>query len=40
MPQTQLDGNTRAMPQDKLLGGGSILNAMCGNRGGSVGFDT
>ena len=33
--QTQLDGNTRPMPQGKVLGGGSILNAMCWNRGGT-----
>ncbi|KAK0512236.1 hypothetical protein JMJ35_005364 [Cladonia borealis] len=39
VPQTQLDGNTRPMPQGKVLGGGSILNAMCWNRGGSDDFD-
>ncbi|KAL2039964.1 hypothetical protein N7G274_007367 [Stereocaulon virgatum] len=39
VPQTQLDGNTRAMPQGKVLGGGSILNAMCWNRGGSDDFN-
>ena len=33
-PQTQLDGAPRPMPQGKVLGGGSILNAMCWNRGG------
>ncbi|KAL8690531.1 MAG: hypothetical protein Q9218_004046 [Villophora microphyllina] len=33
-PQTQLDGATRPMPQGRVLGGGSILNAMCWNRGG------
>ncbi|KAL9019856.1 MAG: hypothetical protein Q9185_002905 [Variospora sp. 1 TL-2023] len=33
-PQTQLDGAARPMPQGKVLGGGSILNAMCWNRGG------
>ncbi|KAL8964767.1 MAG: hypothetical protein Q9183_004230 [Haloplaca sp. 2 TL-2023] len=33
-PQTQLDGQSRPMPQGKVLGGGSILNAMCWNRGG------
>ncbi|KAI4115607.1 MAG: hypothetical protein LQ338_007833 [Usnochroma carphineum] len=33
-PQTQLDGAARPMPQGKALGGGSILNAMCWNRGG------
>jgi choline dehydrogenase-like flavoprotein len=27
------------MPQGKVLGGGSILNAMCWNRGGSDDFD-
>ncbi|KAK4690917.1 hypothetical protein P7C71_g5976, partial [Lecanoromycetidae sp. Uapishka_2] len=39
VPQTQLDGATRPMPQGKVLGGGSILNAMCWNRGGSDDFD-
>ena len=39
VPQTQLDGDTRPMPQGKVLGGGSILNAMCWNRGGSDDFD-
>ena len=39
VPQTQLDGNIRPMPQGKVLGGGSILNAMCWNRGGSDDFD-
>ena len=34
VPQLQLDGGTRTMPQGKVLGGGSILNAMCWNRGG------
>ncbi|KAI4211604.1 MAG: hypothetical protein LQ351_005645 [Letrouitia transgressa] len=33
-PQPQLDGASRPMPQGKVLGGGSILNAMCWNRGG------
>ena len=36
VPQTQLDGATRPMPQGKVLGGGSILNAMCWNRGGTL----
>ena len=39
VPQTQLDGSTRPMPQGKVLGGGSILNAMCWNRGGSDDYD-
>ena len=39
VPQIQLDGSTRPMPQGKVLGGGSILNAMCWNRGGSGDFD-
>ena len=39
VPQTQLDGNTRPMPQGKVLGGGSILNAMCWNRGGADDYD-
>lgn len=34
VPQMQLDGVSRPMPQGKVLGGGSILNAMCWNRGG------
>ena len=34
VPQMQLDGAARPMPQGKVLGGGSILNAMCWNRGG------
>ena len=34
VPQKQLDGAARPMPQGKALGGGSILNAMCWNRGG------
>ena len=40
VPQTQLDGNARPMPQGKVLGGGSILNAMCWNRGGADDYDT
>lgn len=39
VPQTQLDGAARPMPQGKVLGGGSILNAMCWNRGGSDDYD-
>ncbi|SLM34007.1 Glucose-methanol-choline oxidoreductase, N-terminal [Lasallia pustulata] len=39
VPQTQLDGAIRPMPQGKVLGGGSILNAMCWNRGGQDDFD-
>ncbi|KAG8527402.1 uncharacterized protein KY384_007554 [Bacidia gigantensis] len=38
-PQTQLDGAARPMPQGKALGGGSILNAMCWNRGGADDYD-
>lgn len=38
-PQTQLDGATRPIPQGKVLGGGSILNAMCWNRGGADDYD-
>ncbi|KAL8947949.1 MAG: hypothetical protein Q9222_005818 [Ikaeria aurantiellina] len=38
-PQLQLDGATRPMPQGKVLGGGSILNAMCWNRGGQDDFN-
>ncbi len=39
VPQTQLDGATRPLPQGKVLGGGSILNAMCWNRGGQDDYD-
>ena len=39
VPQTQLDGATRPIPQGKVLGGGSILNAMCWNRGGADDYD-
>ncbi|MCJ1435604.1 hypothetical protein MMC27_004978 [Xylographa pallens] len=35
----QLDGAARPMPQGKALGGGSILNAMCWNRGGQDDYD-
>ncbi|KAI9780262.1 MAG: hypothetical protein M1839_006822 [Geoglossum umbratile] len=35
VPQTFLDNVTRPIPQGKALGGGSILNAMCWNRGGA-----
>ncbi|KAI9760701.1 MAG: hypothetical protein M1840_002349 [Geoglossum simile] len=35
VPQMFLDNVTRPMPQGKALGGGSILNAMCWNRGGA-----
>ncbi|KAI9830622.1 MAG: hypothetical protein M1819_005432 [Sarea resinae] len=37
--QTYLDGASRPMPQGKVLGGGSILNAMCWNRGGIEEYD-
>ncbi|KAI9679236.1 MAG: hypothetical protein M1817_005255 [Caeruleum heppii] len=40
VPQTYLDGAARPFPQGKALGGGSILNAMCWNRGGSDDFDS
>ncbi|KAI9725227.1 MAG: hypothetical protein M1828_003408 [Chrysothrix sp. TS-e1954] len=33
-PQTYLDGATRRIPQGRVLGGGSILNALLWNRGG------
>ncbi|KAI9894890.1 MAG: hypothetical protein M1814_000110 [Vezdaea aestivalis] len=39
VPQTYLDGATRPMPQGRVLGGGSILNAMCWNRGGQQDYD-
>ncbi len=35
MAQDQLDGNTRSLPQGKVLGGGSILNGMVWSRGGA-----
>jgi choline dehydrogenase-like flavoprotein len=37
--QTQLDGKQRSLPQGKVLGGGSILNAMVWNRGGKDDYD-
>ena len=39
-PQTFLDGQARPFPQGKVLGGGSILNAMVWNRGGADDFDS
>ncbi|KAI9705593.1 MAG: hypothetical protein M1836_006349 [Candelina mexicana] len=39
VPQTFLDGVIRPMPQGKVVGGGSILNAMCWNRGGADDYD-
>ena len=39
VPQTQLDGARRPLPQGKVLGGGSILNAMVWNRGGADDYD-
>ncbi|KAI9724093.1 MAG: hypothetical protein M1812_000812 [Candelaria pacifica] len=39
VPQTFLDGAKRPMPQGKVVGGGSILNAMCWNRGGADDYD-
>ncbi|MCJ1367292.1 hypothetical protein MMC16_006424 [Acarospora aff. strigata] len=39
VPQTQLDGAPRPLPQGKVLGGGSILNAMVWNRGGQDDYD-
>ena len=39
VPQMQLDGLTRPLPQGKVLGGGSILNGMCWNRGGRDDYD-
>lgn len=40
VPQTQLDGASRPLPQGKVLGGGSILNAMVWKRGGKDDYDT
>jgi choline dehydrogenase len=37
--QSQLDGKPRALPQGRVLGGGSILNAMVWNRGGKDDYD-
>lgn len=34
VPQSSLDGQARAIPQGRALGGGSIINAMLWNRGG------
>ena len=39
VPQTYLDGNTRALPQGRALGGGTILNGMLWNRGGQGDYD-
>lgn len=39
VPQTFLDGVRRPMPQGRVLGGGTILNAMCWNRGGREDYD-
>ena len=38
-PQIYLDGATRRIPQGKVVGGGSILNAMLWNRGGQGDFN-
>jgi len=37
--QTYLDGNVRGLPQGRVLGGGTILNAMLWNRGGQGDYD-
>ena len=37
--QVYLDGIQRLYPQGRGLGGGSILNAMCWNRGGADDFN-
>lgn len=38
-PQTYLDGNTRTIPQGRLIGGGSCVNAMVWQRGFRVDYD-
>jgi choline dehydrogenase len=40
VPQTQLDGNPRAVPCGRGVGGGSIINGMLWNRGEQVDFDS
>lgn len=39
VPQLQLDGKSRPMPIGKVLGGGSVTNAMCWTRGGQDDYD-
>lgn len=39
VPQNSLDGQARAIPQGRALGGGSIINAMLWNRGGIEDFN-
>jgi choline dehydrogenase-like flavoprotein len=39
VPQTQLDGEPRPLPQGKVLGGGSILNGMVWHRAGADDYD-
>lgn len=39
VPQLQLDGYARDMPQGKALGGGSIINGMVWTRGGMDDYD-
>lgn len=38
-PQSFLDGATRTIPQGRVLGGGSIVNALVWQRGFKVDFD-
>lgn len=38
-PQTSLDGLPRVIPQGKVVGGGSVVNAMVWQRGFKIDFD-
>lgn len=39
VPQENLDGEPRPYDMGKAVGGGSIINGMCWNRGGAADFD-
>ena len=38
-PQIYLNGQSRAIPQGRALGGGTIINAMLWNRGGTGDYE-
>ena len=38
-PQTYLNGQSREIPQGRALGGGTIINAMLWNRGGTGDYE-